>query len=345
MPQAPQFAALELTLTQAPEQLIWGRTQLVTQAPLEQTWLGPQALAQAPQLAGSELVLTHAAPHFVSPVAQLQAPAVHAPEHLVPQLPQFEASVLGLTHAPEQEMNPLLQPTAHTPALQVGSAFCPAGQIVPQAPQLITSFVVSVQSPPHADSFAAHELLQLLPEQTWPLRHAPPHVPQWFGSDARSTHWPAQLVLPAGQPTTHVPAEQASARPQDLSQAPQCLGLLWVSTQAPQLVSPCPHVDAHLPPLHRAKPPLGTGQGVAQAPQFSTSLSVLASQPSVESPLQSSCVELHALAPPAPAPPAPPFRSSKPDDSEHAATAAASNNARARPLTRDRRGRPVIAQR
>jgi len=67
---------------------------------------------------------------------------------------------------------------------------CPALHARMQPPQLATSVSVSTQAPPQVVSVPAQTAAQAPPEQTCPLGHAVPHVPQFTGLDVVSTHKP-----------------------------------------------------------------------------------------------------------------------------------------------------------
>lgn len=72
--------------------------------------------------------------------------------HALPQLPQFPGSIPTFDSQPfagleSQSANPALHRKPQVPDEQVATPFGPEGQIVPQPPQLFTSFDVSTQFP------------------------------------------------------------------------------------------------------------------------------------------------------------------------------------------------------
>jgi hypothetical protein len=110
---------------------------------------------QAPQLLSSELRATHEPPQLVEPVhvtthwPERQESAAVPPSTTDPavqtpvQDPQWSGSLEVSTQTPEQLVVPCGQP-------QVPLLHCwPAGQILPQVPQLSGSVVVLVQAPAH----------------------------------------------------------------------------------------------------------------------------------------------------------------------------------------------------
>jgi hypothetical protein len=109
----------------------------------------------------------------------------------------------------------------------------PLPHACPQAPQLFTSDVVSVQA----------EL-----QHDWPVAHALVHEPQCAASVARST----QLVPHAtvGGAHWHAPPTQTSPAPQTFPQRPQfCTSVLRFTQLALHAVVP-PGQDAHAPARH-----------------------------------------------------------------------------------------------
>ena len=170
----------------------------------------------------------------------------------------------------------------------------------PQAPQWLSSVMVSTQLPPQqlcpiaAQSTGqpvqagAVGAAQLPPQQSWPAAQGPPpQLPQWSGSLRVSAHalsqqetpsphalphalqWSASLVR-----STHSPPQQLSPEPQTMPQPPQLSSSSFLSTQSPpQQSSPSP-------------------QTIPQPPQF------IASDEVSMHPPQSVCPLGHAHAPP-----------------------------------------------
>jgi hypothetical protein len=73
----------------------------IAHVPPEHTVLPWQRVPHDPQLVLSVCVLTHVAPHCVSPAPQEQLPLLHVPPvaHWCPQLPQLSESLCVSTHA------------------------------------------------------------------------------------------------------------------------------------------------------------------------------------------------------------------------------------------------------
>jgi len=154
-PQVPQFSWSWFLFTQRPPHtpktfpsghLHWPATHL--SLPVHLT-------PQAPQLSSSEIKFTHEPPQSVAPAVQvtLQVPMLHTAlaepasptmaRQEVVQVPQWSRSFLRSTHTPEQLVVPFGQPQA--PPEQSW----PAGQTLPQEPQLFGSLAVVTQAPPH----------------------------------------------------------------------------------------------------------------------------------------------------------------------------------------------------
>ena len=91
----------------------------------------------------------------------------------------------------------------HFPLAQQGEGYHAGSQTEPQAPQLFTSLVISVQMPLQSAWPAGHA------EQTPPTQfgaapeQALPQAPQLPVSQLRSRHAVPQIAYPVGQ--THVP--------------------------------------------------------------------------------------------------------------------------------------------
>jgi hypothetical protein len=109
--------------------------------------------------------------------------------------------------------------------------------------------------------------------QDSPVPHARPQVPQFPGSDVRSTHAPLQPVLAVGQahcPPAHV-APGGHAAPHE----PQFATSLLVSMQPmgpPQYVVPC--LQEHTPCEQVPEPHV-----MPQPPQFAASVVTVAQTP------------------------------------------------------------------
>lgn len=107
-----------------------------------------------------------------------------------------------------------------------------------------------------------------------------PHVEQFCGSTAPSTHWPLHSVSPASQLERQAPLTHAAVPLRGFvhawSQTPQCASLLDNCTQAPpHATSELGHVLAHAP-LAQTWPVV---QALPHAPQFAESASTFAQPP------------------------------------------------------------------
>jgi hypothetical protein len=145
LPQPPQFRLSVEGLMHS----LWQRrspaTQLPTQTPAPpQTFPPEQTLPQVPQLAESPFKFAQYVPRPLPQrtwgLAQVAAQAPYEQTcpaaHALPQAPQFWLSIEGLMHWPWQVVNPDWQVIWHLPApLQT----VPAGQTLPQLPQLVGS--------------------------------------------------------------------------------------------------------------------------------------------------------------------------------------------------------------
>lgn len=209
-------------------------------------------------------VLAHTPLQLVVPGGQPPPPPLHMPPtqlcpagHGLLQAPQLFVSLEVLTQAPPQLVVPVGQQTplelnvpagqAQTPLLQPA----PAGQRLPQAPQLFTLLLVLVSQP----------LAGLL----------------------------SQLAKPALQVKPHAPLLQIAVAlagvGQRLLQAPQCCGLVRMFVSQPllafrsQSANPALQTKPHVPPTQVGVALAGVGHWLPQAPQLPTSVSRLVSQP------------------------------------------------------------------
>lgn len=108
--QVPQFRGSLATLVHPPAQSTWLPVHLLPamhSAP-EHTDPTGHVSPHPPQLLGSVFRSTHFAPHWTSPMAHRQIPAMHLvlPEQAVPQVPQLLSSVRGSTQMPPQSSWP-----------------------------------------------------------------------------------------------------------------------------------------------------------------------------------------------------------------------------------------------
>ena len=103
-----------------------------------------------------------------------------------------------------------------------------------------------------------HELFtQVAVALVTPVEHAVEHAPQWLGLFVALTQvLPLQRMSPAGQPETHVDAEQYGvplSAPHARPHPPQLVLLVAVSTHAPpHSVNPLSHVKVHALLMHAA---------------------------------------------------------------------------------------------
>lgn len=180
-----------------------------THVPFWHPWFCPQTLPQAPQLAASVLM-------FLQVPLQQVCPGPHAGlqvnwqvpftqfwplAHAWPHPPQLFTSVLVFTHVPLHALWPAGHAThwgLKIDPLQI----CPAGQTLPQAPQLLGSvdmltqvglpFTEQTDCPPgQKHAFPNPPFSQLWPtaqHKLWPFGvQPPPKLQSWHA--ARLTQW------------------------------------------------------------------------------------------------------------------------------------------------------------
>jgi hypothetical protein len=153
----------------------------------------------------------------------------------------------------------------HMPATHV----LPPLHGVPQAPQLLSSVRVFVQTPRHDVSLGGHvatqapvmqkgvAIGQMLPQPALP-------VPQLFGSAAVSTQTPLQSVSPAGH--AHWPFLHCCVWAQVIPQPPQFFGSFFSRTHdPPQFVLPVGQPWSVQTPLEQT---WSAGQTLPQVPQL-----------------------------------------------------------------------------
>jgi hypothetical protein len=148
----------------------------------------------------------------------------------VPELQMYQSVVHWYEHVPLEQVwflvnGRLLQLTAPDPQAQgllLGGRQAPLQSVVPpgQAQVPFTHIIPDAQT-------VVHE-------------------PQWFGSLARFTQPPEQVVSPAGHSERHMPFEHTSPVGQAVPHAPQFCGSLARVTHAPeQMVCPAGHSVVH----------------------------------------------------------------------------------------------------
>jgi hypothetical protein len=192
------------------------------------------ALPQAPQFALSVARSRQVPPQLVSDVPQntSQRPSVQTcpAEHTLPQVPQFSLSILVSAQyrvsTPPSTPPQAISVGPHSVAQRPIAQTVPAGQVVPQAPQLARSVSSTTQTPPHAVCPVGQEVWHIPATHTWPVPHAMPHTPQFSRSLCTSTQRRPQATVPpphinptsmgatsrpASPPTTGRPPQAVSA--------------------------------------------------------------------------------------------------------------------------------------
>jgi hypothetical protein len=133
----------------------------------------------------------------------------------------------------------------------------PEAQVVPQAPQLLTSLLRSLQLPLQQAGVVPVQVV--------------PHVPQLWISVCSSTHMPPQQFCPAGQspavPQVHAPLTHVSPEAQTWPQAPQLFGSVCTLVQVPLQTMSLP-VHRQIPCLQLAP----DGQMLPHTPQLLVSV-------------------------------------------------------------------------
>ena len=252
-----------------------------------QTRLPPHASKQSPQLALFEVRSTQAPPHCERPLA------AHLTAH-VPALQMGAVSGQAMPHPPQFALFDVVSTQVITPRRPVGHPTYPgeqaqvpsmhgppAGQTVPQAPQLRLLFRTLTQTLPHIvwPAPVLQPATQAPAVHIWPAGHAIPHPPQLRGSICVSEHVVPQSASFA--PQTHWLATQLAPEGHGVLQAPQLSGSLVRSTQeVPQVARPPPpsavppsavaHVSAHVPCAQTSP----AGHTTPQPPQLFASLCV-----------------------------------------------------------------------
>jgi hypothetical protein len=184
------------------------------------------------QLAALTATFTHAPSHSTLPVGQPDAehfpatqssPAAHAWLHP----PQCAELCCVSTHASSHFTRPIVHVKPQAPSTQVGSPNAGALQRWPQPLQLAGSPRVSTHVPPQGAK---------------PASQTTPHCPfaQFalpFGGSAHALPHPPQCsrqpVSPLGHVLTHPVGAHSWSTGQAISQPPQWLGFVRVSTQVP----------------------------------------------------------------------------------------------------------------
>lgn len=189
-----------------------------------------------------------------------------------------------MTQLPEQLVSPVPHVAAHAPIEQTW----PPTHGVPHAPQLFTSAAVLVSHP-----FAGFPSQSAKPGSQAPRAQVPalhsasalaywqrtPHPPQLLTSLALVAVSQPFDAMPSQSPkpvphaaTAHLPLTHASfivlVSAHEVAQSPQCVGLVFVSTQLPpQLVSVAEQELAHAPELHTRPLVHASPAAPASAPQ------------------------------------------------------------------------------
>ncbi len=143
---------------------------------------------QTPQLLTSAERMTHAPLQAVEPAAHTaHIPMVHCmpSAHRFAQRPQWVILVNRLVSqpvagAPSQSPKFALHVVLHRPSAHVGVWFAPAGQRIPQAPQLFTSVAVFTQLPAPHCTRGAQPLVHIpLAQLPCGARHTVRQLPQF----------------------------------------------------------------------------------------------------------------------------------------------------------------------
>jgi hypothetical protein len=221
--------------------------------PPTQTWpaphtvpaFAPMQFPEAPQKALVVCGSMQLPPQLISLPGQVttHVPPLQAwpPGHTTPHAPQLFPSVCSLTHVPaappsafpaspgRQRVCPVGQTTLHDPPEHVD----PAGQMLPQPPQLEGSTCSSTHAPPQAVVPPPQIVKHAPAEQTSPSGHVVPHVPQLFGSVWVLAQMVPQSVVPPLHTMPHVPVEHTLPAGHGLLHFPQLSGSFERFTQAP----------------------------------------------------------------------------------------------------------------
>jgi hypothetical protein len=147
----------------------------------------------------------HGATH--SPIRQRSVAA-----QTTPQAPQFIGSRITGAQVPSQST--VLPAQSHTDASQV-----PTPHALSHSPQWRGSRVRSAQRLPHCERVSGHTHAPAT--QREPPVQVMPQPPQLVGDVCRSTHEPAQLVVPSGHSALQLPAAHASVAAHAVVHAPQ----------------------------------------------------------------------------------------------------------------------------
>jgi hypothetical protein len=153
---------------------------------------------------------------------------------------------------------------AQLPELQVA----PAGQAIPQSPQLAGSLATATQAPGEVpQTLVLAGQLHVPDAQLAPVAQTWPQAPQLAVSVAAGTHWVPQTRFGATQVQT--PLRQSSYPPQDRRQALQFeVSFVRFAHCAPGPVQGvAPASQAQAPPVHVPRP-----QNRRQLPQWNSSV-------------------------------------------------------------------------
>ncbi len=318
-PQAPQLELLLDRSTQLPPQNVVPPGHVLTHAPAEQAVPAPHARPHNPQLALSTFVFTShpsaTAPlQFAKPALQLAIP--HAPplqddvalgaEHTRPHAPQFVTLLARETSQPfaglpSQLPNPALHaPIAHAPSEHDAPAFAKL-HTRPHEPQFATLTSVFTSQPSGSSMLQSanprlHTGVQFPALQNGAefarVAHTRPHTPQLASSVAGLTHIAPHRSVGGEQIDVQVPLLQTWPTVHRRPHTPQLLLSIRVSTSQPfaavasQSVNPAAHVPTAQRPATHAAVAFASMQRLPHAPQFTGSVAVFTSQPSVSMPLQ-----------------------------------------------------------
>ncbi len=247
VPQAPQFVRFLNRLVSQPfagleSQLPQPAVHVNPHVPAAQVTdvvfgADGQTRPHIPQFAVSLARARQIPEHIVCPAGHAQTPAWHVapPMHERPHTPQFAAVLSGVS---QPSLAMLLQfanpgvhsPTPHVPAKQAAAPFGGVGQTLPHVPQLRASVMVFVQAMPHITGVAPpHVDVHVPPEQTCPIVHVVPHIPQLPTEFSGVSQPSPAVVLQSPKPVPQAPIAQTPSRqtpvafagPHGRSHAPQ----------------------------------------------------------------------------------------------------------------------------
>lgn len=195
-------------LAQVIPQRVCPPIQPLEHAPPEQTGVPPvHVVPQAPQCIALDRSCSQP---LVALESQLPQPALHAPKRHTPAM-QVAAARLNMhvvPQAPQLLGSELVSTQRPEHSAPVAQRHAPATQLwsarheVPQAPQLLRSVLVSTQRPPHSIPLVHRHEP---PVHCWSARHDRPHIPQWDAEVCVSTQAIPHKVCAPVHALEHIP--------------------------------------------------------------------------------------------------------------------------------------------